>query len=156
MEKLRDQIQKALTDPVEVDESKVRYDKYPDEKKARDTYIGEVKNKRVRDIRAKAVKDAFDNHRGKNERGELTIRSRKGGEVTLTNVKYVEYDGVSCVEIWGDDGAVSPSYRIFNPPTLVEDGLGDVEVRGKKYREDPLGALAEVLASNSAGKKVRR
>lgn len=154
---IRDMIQQALTDPVVVDESKVPYDKYPDKEKARKTYIGEVRNKKVRDIRAKSVKDAFDNHQGKNERGELTVRSRKGGEVTLTNIKYVEYDGVSCVEIWGDEGAVAPSYRIFNPPTLVEDGLGDIEVRGKKFREDPLGALAEVIASNnSAGKKVRR
>jgi hypothetical protein len=40
---------------------------------------------------------------------------------------------------------------VVNPPTLVRDPSGDIEVAGRMYREDPLAALAEVLTRNLGG-----
>ena len=41
-----------------------------------------------------------------------------------------------------------PSFRIFNPPTLVADPTGDREVNGIRFRYDPLAAVASVIAAN--------
>lgn len=58
-------------------------------------------------------------------------------------------DGVGAwwVDVWlaGSDTAADPSYRIYNPPLLVEDPNGDQNVGGVMYRLDPMGAVAEVI-----------
>jgi hypothetical protein len=51
------------------------------------------------------------------------------------------------------------NYRIVNPPTLVEDPAGDViGGDGRRYRHDPLAAVAEVIGSlgGARGRKGMR
>lgn len=55
----------------------------------------------------------------------------------------------------GDPSCGDPSFRVINPPALVPDPDGDVEVAGLRYRYDPLASLAEVIASNG-GSLVRK
>lgn len=62
-----------------------------------------------------------------------------------------------------DGGAVSvtvsgavggdPSFRIFNPPTLAPDPTGDREINGIRFREDPLAAVAMVIAENGGAQE---
>lgn len=49
------------------------------------------------------------------------------------------------IEVRTSPNRVESVYRIFNPPTLVRDGSGLIVVDGRRYREDPLGAVAEVI-----------
>lgn len=63
-------------------------------------------------------------------------------------------DGTAAwVDIW--TGGPRPAFRICNPPMLVPDPNGDVEIeepvaegrtRKNRYREDPLGAVAMIIA----------
>jgi hypothetical protein len=97
-----------------------------------------VRARKVARLRAKAVKDAFDEQKKK---GPLRI-----GSVEIAHIE--EADGE--VAIWlGRRHAGPPDYRIVTPPTLVKDGTGDVDLgeRGR-YREDPLAAVAEVIESH--------
>lgn len=81
-----------------------------------------------------------------------TYRTRYG-DVTITRVQ----EGEGYVEVWGagqleDDPA---RWRIHNPPTLVEDPSGEIERHGKRWREDPEAALAEVIGQHGGATAVR-
>lgn len=79
------------------------------------------------------------------------------GQVHICDVTSAETDGVAYVEVTvaGETVGGDPHFRIFNPPTLVPDPDGPVEVRGRTYREDPMAALACVIA-NQGGATARR
>lgn len=87
----------------------------------------------------------------------LTVRTTRG-EVTIQRLRYrTDPDsGVAYLDVTVDGPAGGdPHYRIVNPPRLVEDPEGDVEFRGRRWREDPLAALAETIARHG-GATVRR
>ncbi len=50
-----------------------------------------------------------------------------------------------------DDG--SADIVVINPPILVADPQGDVEIDGRRYREDPLAALGQVLSRHVGGRQ---
>jgi len=104
-------------------------------------------------LRAQACADAWATHPGRNMDGHLTVPVRAGGEVRLASVDVQEVDGVTSVEVHldGRTAGGDPHFRIVNPPTLVEDPAGDIELAGLYYREDPLVALAEVIARHGGG-----
>ena len=60
------------------------------------------------------------------------------------------------VRLRGDTQGGDPHFRIWNPPLLVEDPLGDIELGGRKFREDPLGAVAEAIARHGGRRKGPR
>jgi hypothetical protein len=70
------------------------------------------------------------------------------GGVTIVSVQLGrQSDGQSYVDVVADRPASGdPLFRIINPPLLVADPAGEIEHGGRRYREDPLGALAETLA----------
>lgn len=55
------------------------------------------------------------------------------------------------VTIWTMAGDHRQDYVITNPPLLIPDPTGDVDVRGKLYREDPVGSLALIFRRVEAG-----
>ncbi|HEU4754008.1 MAG TPA: hypothetical protein VFU47_12940 [Armatimonadota bacterium] len=59
------------------------------------------------------------------------------------------------VEVSGETVAGDPRYRIVNPPVLVPDPDGDVEVGGQRYRHDPLMAVAYVVAVHGGAERAR-
>lgn len=79
---------------------------------------------------------------------------------------FVSYGGVVFVAVESlPDGGVSirtapdateDDFRIFNPPTLVHDPQGDIELHGRRYREDPLAAVAQVILGARESRKGRR
>lgn len=104
--------------------------------------------RRVARRRARAVAEAWTETR--DTAGRVFV-----GGVPMGHVE--EIDGG--VEIWTGAKAGAPDYRIFNPPTLVSDPAGDIlsETHGKRYREDPLAAVAELITSvRTTGRKSRR
>jgi hypothetical protein len=60
------------------------------------------------------------------------------------------------VSLAGETQAGDPHFRIYNPPALVRDPLGDIEVNGQMFRRDPLAALAEVVAQYGGAQAQRK
>lgn len=90
--------------------------------------------------------------------GPYAARTRYG-EVHLDRLEHHQDGrGNQWVEVWagGDTASGDPHFRIFNPPTLVQDPLGTTELEGVRYREDPMAALAEAVARHGGALKSRR
>lgn len=110
--------------------------------------------------RAQRVHGAAQEERARGRWGEggtYTVGTRQGA-VELAGVTYHEADGVAWVEVRvaGATESGEPHYRIFNPPTLVEDPEGSVELRGKRWTLDPLRAVAEAVAASGGRKQKGR
>lgn len=87
---------------------------------------------------------------------EPIFRMTKHGEVRMDSVEHkVDPAGIDYIEVRAP-GAPDPHFRIYAPPLLAEDPHGDVDLDGKKYRHDPILALAQVLARHGAAKKRGR
>lgn len=81
---------------------------------------------------------------------DWTERHADAGNVAVAGVRFGHVEEIEGgVEIWHGAKVGAPDYRIFNPPTLVTDPTGDVwsETHEKRYREDPLAAVAELIVS---------
>lgn len=82
------------------------------------------------------------------------------GEVALAGVeKRTDPDsGVDFLEVRlaGQPEGGDPHFRVVNPPLLVPDPGGPVELRGTRWREDPLAALAEAIGRNGGAMATRR
>lgn len=81
------------------------------------------------------------------------------GTVSLCAVtSHTDGNGAWWVDVWlaGVPTEADPSYRIYNPPLLVEDPNGDQNVGGTLYRLDPIGAVAEVVGMLGGATRPRR
>ena len=74
---------------------------------------------------------------------------------SLTFGKEREVEWVD-VHLAGLTQAGDPHFRIFNPPSLVRDPAGDIEVGGTNYRRDPLAALAEIIGQYGGAQADRK
>lgn len=81
-----------------------------------------------------------------------------GGVVTITDMVYREDpSGVACIEVNTADGqGAPPHFRIFNPPILAPDPAGDIEIGGRRYREDPVRAVALSIGLHRSNRKAPR
>lgn len=82
------------------------------------------------------------------------------GDVLIDRLQFVEdADGGAHIEVYVDDpDGGDPCFRIFNPPCLVRDSLGEVVRESgrrtvRRYREDPLAAVAEAIAANGGARR---
>src|SRR5262245_59670765 len=104
---------------------------------------------RVND-RAKKVRDAVQ------AQSFPLARMTRHGQVELSDGGHkVDPDGLEYVEVYTAGATVSgdPHFKIWNPPLLVEDPVGEVELGGRRYREDPIGAIAEVIPYHGGRQK---
>ena len=147
--RLRDTIAEALAAPVEVDDRTLDRQAFPDLEDARAAYVATERNKRVAALRAGAAVQAFQAQKAADPETR-PVAGRGAKAVAFGHVELIE----GGVEVWLGTKSGKPDYRIFNPPTLVYDAQGDIEVRGRMHREDPLGALAEVIAG--AGQQTQK
>jgi hypothetical protein len=102
--------------------------------------------------RVRAVEQA---HEAAAEDGPVVVAT-PGGTVEIESLS-ASGEAVE-VTVTGAAGG-DPSFRIFNPPTLVPDPAGDVEVHGIRFRYDPLAAVAHVIANHGGSQdkmKARR
>jgi hypothetical protein len=63
--------------------------------------------------------------------------------------------GVTAIEVHADEFA-DPHIRVINPPRYVPDPNGPVTINGQRFREDPLAALAHVVAQHGGRRKDPR
>ena len=81
------------------------------------------------------------------------------GPVHISGIEEgTDENGVSWVEVF-TPGPGETHYRIFNPPTLAEDPNGPIAIGTKRFREDPLAAVAEAIGRHGGAlntKKGRR
>lgn len=111
--------------------------------------------------RASIVAESWANFGGRNRKGTASFNV-KGTAIHVSNIEFCEEDGdiPSCVLIWTGGNSVSPQYKLINPPILVEDPQGDVELqeetdkgdfKSTRYREDPIKAVIDSIASIRRG-----
>lgn len=102
--------------------------------------------------RAAAVARAWREFPGKGTDGRMNF-AVGNDNVVISDVQEGEDETAAWVDIW--TGGPRPAFRICNPPMLVPDPEGDVEIEEpvsegrtlkKRYREDPLHAVANVIA----------
>jgi hypothetical protein len=78
--------------------------------------------------------------------GEPFTANTRNGPVRITRLTaHSDDDRPAWIEVWagGQEETGEPHYRIFNPPLLVGD------------REDPLGAVAEMIGQFGGAAPVR-
>ena len=82
--------------------------------------------------------------------GHISRRTPRG-EVVINSVELLTVDGMDYIEVYAAPGTASGEthFRIFNPPTGVRRPDGSIE-------EDPIGALAEVLALHGGARQAKR
>lgn len=93
-------------------------------------------------------------HQGKAMDGSYRT-SIAGIDVVIRDIQFGEdEEGRTWVDVWTGNGR-RPAFRITNPPTLVRDSRGpigikeeapDGSLRTVRHREDPVEAVAEVVA----------
>lgn len=86
-----------------------------------------------------AVNDALEN-------GPIDIGPFVVGECTLS-------DNKKAVTVWTLSGNHREDNVLVNPPLLVPDPAGDIDVAGKKYREDPVAVLETLFRRVQEGKR---
>jgi len=111
--------------------------------------------------KAEVVQDRWKDFPGKNMEGAASFSTRHGA-VTIGDIRHQRADGdkeLDSVEVWlgGPANGAAPAWRIINPPTLVSDPVGEIVITDEapngrtivhRYREAPLEALAEFIATN--------
>lgn len=118
---------------------------------------------RISREKAREVARQWDKHPSRNMDGTATFHTR-AGKATIGSIRYhPDDDRLDSVEVWTGPQQGPPQYRLINPPMLVPDSRGEVvlnevnKARGKttarRYRIDPLVAIAEFIASHQGGKE---
>ncbi len=80
------------------------------------------------------------------------------GTVDIERLEFHEDGGRSHVDVWvaGLTPTEEPHYRIVNPPLLVPDVSGEHVIGDEHFREDPIGAIALVVATLGGARQERR
>lgn len=114
--------------------------------------------------KAKEAAQRWDSFQGKNMAGVASFQTRSGA-AQIGGIRHVEsVDNLDTVEVWVGPQVGPPAYRLINPPMLVPDASGSEilteydPVRQKtivrRFRVDPLQAIAEVIASQNGSEKA--
>lgn len=107
-------------------------------------------------VKSQEVILEWSRNMGKNSMGVVAFATPHG-EATIGDIQYFSSpDGLDGVEVWtGPNEGGAPTYRLINPPLMVADPLGNVILpvegtnRVKRFRVDPLRAIAEFIAHHS-------
>lgn len=89
-------------------------------------------------------------------KGQPYVVAVPEGTVTIEQVAVHEEDGVEWLEVRVAGDVPDPQFRIYNPPTLAVDPAGEHEVGGRRFTEDPLLALAQVLGMYGGAEPQRK
>ncbi|WP_328339552.1 hypothetical protein [Micromonospora sp. NBC_00421] len=92
--------------------------------------------------------------------GQPAVVATPCGDVEIVEVTYygdpTDEDGDWIEVRTGANEAGDPHFRIVNPPIYAQDPAGDVEIGGRRYRADPVAALAEAIGSFGGARVERR
>lgn len=100
-----------------------------------------AKKRKIGRLRALAVRQQWASHPGRAQDGSLTV-----GSIRITDIRTDTLDDGTTValDVFVAD-TPDPHFRIINPPSLVRDGGGDIQIGGAWFREDPIAAVAAVI-----------
>jgi hypothetical protein len=144
-------IRKALREPVDVPATEVAGGPVEELEARTARARGAVLNRRVAGLRAAAVLQAAERVR---EGAGLVPAALPSGEVRYFASVALEPDwpGGTAVRVrpLGAPSTGEADVVVVNPPCLVPDPSGDIDVNGVKHREDPLAALAMAVESVTA------
>ena len=103
--------------------------------------------------RVRAVQQAAE---GIPEEGYL--QQTRHGLVHIERVTFGKDGEVEWADVFlaGLTEAQDPHFRIYNPPLLVSDPAGGIELRGQRFRRDPMAALAETVAQYGGAQAQRK
>lgn len=78
------------------------------------------------------------------------------GMVRIADIA-LDGEGTVSIRLAGQPSGTEGHYRVVNPPLLVSDPTGDVvTANNRRYRRDPLAAVAEVIGGLGAAAARRR
>lgn len=104
--------------------------------------------------RARAVKKSHGEQAP--DDGPLVLAT-PNGDVSIEALTIVEDGTRSRVEVRVSDASGGdPNFVIVNPPTLVPDQFGEHVVHGRRFREDPIAAVAYVVAQHGGSIKKQK
>lgn len=88
----------------------------------------------------------------------LAVRTVSGAEVHIAAIETHEDGARSYVDVTlaGVPEGGDPNFRIVNPPNLVPDPTGDVITERGRFRVDPIGAIAQVIAQNGGSARMKQ
>ncbi len=109
--------------------------------------------------KAGEVETRWNDFPGKNMDGVASFQTRTGS-AQIGSVRHVSNpEGLDSVEVWTGPQVGPPAFRLINPPMLVPDPQGsEVLIERnpstgrdtvRRFRIDPLQAIAEVIASQN-------
>lgn len=107
----------------------------------------------ARTRRAEKVRDAIAGREGQ------TRHRTSKGDINLGEIRFVPASDAEAalIEVTvGRRQGGEPDYRIVNPPLYVADPDGTVDLDGVPHREDPVAALAELVAQFTGPARRRR
>lgn len=115
--------------------------------------------------KAKEVTRLWQEHPGKNLDGVVSFQT-SGGETHIGHMEMRQDDnGPLGVEIWLGKKDGPPSFFVVNPPMLVPDSAGTEvleefdprtnKTRTRRFRVDPLQAIAEAIGSKNGSENQR-
>lgn len=86
-----------------------------------------------------------------------TTRTRHGAVVLESVTFHSDDQGNAWVEVWagGQVEGADPHFRVYNPPTLVEDPAGEIEHAGRRWRRDPVAALADTVGQHGGAQVAK-
>lgn len=110
--------------------------------------------------KAREVGQMWKEYPGKNMKGIATFRTRNGRTAQIGAIRVNEDpSGLDSVEVWVGEQQGPPTFRLINPPVLIPDPQGSEVLTEfdplrqkntvRRFRVDPLQAIAEVIASNN-------
>jgi len=114
-------------------------------------------------LKAREVAQRWAEFPGKNMEGVASFQTRRG-QAQIGAVRHnQDSDGIDSVEVWVGPQQGPPAFRLLNPPMLVPDPIGSeilteydpMRQRNivRRFRVDPLQAIAEVIASQNGSEQ---
>lgn len=114
--------------------------------------------------KAKEVAQRWTEFPGKNMSGVAHFQTRNGSAQIGAIVHRQDENGLDSVDVWLGPQQGPPAFRLINPPTLVPDPAGSEIITEhdplrkrdivRRFRVDPLQAIAEVIASQNGSEQA--
>ncbi len=115
--------------------------------------------------KALEVERVWQGHLGKNMNGVASFQT-SGGETHIGHIEVRQDEGGPLgVEVWLGPKEGPPSFFVVNPPMLVPDSAGSEVLeefdpktnttRTRRFRVDPLQAIAEAIGSKNGSENQR-
>ena len=124
------------------------------EKALKEAPEGESRHQTITRAKGDIIVEMWRDYPAKNADGHAVFTFGKS-TVAITRLEVHDEEEGTAVLIWTGAKKGAADFRIINPPFLVEDPHGDVEVKAGdktlRYREDPIHSMAQTICEVRRG-----